>query len=130
ASVTSGVSQTRLTPCTREDRGMRQKMGLPAWAACYEGHSVIRLDDIALQHGRQVLFVGASAVIHRGEHVGLVGPNGAGKSTLFRLITKAEEPDRSEEHTSELQSLAYLVCRLLLEKKNKKMQKFCSDDML
>src|SRR2546425_6742186 len=28
---------------------------------------------------------------------------------------------RSEEHTSELQSLAYLVCRLLLEKKKKKM---------
>src|SRR2546425_2418141 len=27
--------------------------------------------------------------------------------------------DRSEEHTSELQSLAYLVCRLLLEKKKK-----------
>src|SRR5205823_12728452 len=27
---------------------------------------------------------------------------------------------RSEEHTSELQSLAYLVCRLLLEKKNNK----------
>src|SRR2546425_7937692 len=31
-----------------------------------------------------------------------------------RLLT------RSEEHTSELQSLAYLVCRLLLEKKKKK----------
>src|SRR5687767_15675092 len=30
---------------------------------------------------------------------------------------------RSEEHTSELQSLAYLVCRLLLEKKNKLMIK-------
>src|SRR2546425_8696729 len=28
-------------------------------------------------------------------------------------------PVRSEEHTSELQSLAYLVCRLLLEKKKK-----------
>src|SRR5687767_15336281 len=28
---------------------------------------------------------------------------------------------RSEEHTSELQSLAYLVCRLLLEKKNKEI---------
>src|SRR2546425_5190043 len=27
---------------------------------------------------------------------------------------------RSEEHTSELQSLAYLVCRLLLEKKNQR----------
>src|SRR5687767_13259026 len=30
---------------------------------------------------------------------------------------------RSEEHTSELQSLAYLVCRLLLEKKNKHRSK-------
>src|SRR2546425_6249921 len=29
---------------------------------------------------------------------------------------------RSEEHTSELQSLAYLVCRLLLEKKKKTRQ--------
>src|SRR2546425_7428630 len=35
----------------------------------------------------------------------------------------AHDPDRehrSEEHTSELQSLAYLVCRLLLEKKKNK----------
>src|SRR2546425_9149940 len=30
-----------------------------------------------------------------------------------------EVKKRSEEHTSELQSLAYLVCRLLLEKKKK-----------
>src|SRR2546425_7145877 len=30
------------------------------------------------------------------------------------------ERHRSEEHTSELQSLAYLVCRLLLEKKKRK----------
>src|SRR2546425_12460045 len=29
------------------------------------------------------------------------------------------QKQRSEEHTSELQSLAYLVCRLLLEKKKK-----------
>src|SRR2546425_9553388 len=33
--------------------------------------------------------------------------------------------NRSEEHTSELQSLAYLVCRLLLEKKKKKMCRSC-----
>src|SRR5205823_11032079 len=32
-------------------------------------------------------------------------------------------PERSEEHTSELQSLAYLVCRLLLEKKKKKKKR-------
>src|SRR3712207_8825351 len=32
----------------------------------------------------------------------------------------SEVDPRSEEHTSELQSRQYLVCRLLLEKKNKK----------
>src|SRR5437764_8200307 len=35
----------------------------------------------------------------------------------------AARPDRSEEHTSELQSPMYLVCRLLLEKKKKYKQK-------
>src|SRR2546425_7265796 len=34
--------------------------------------------------------------------------------------------ERSEEHTSELQSLAYLVCRLLLEKKKKKIRTMLS----
>src|SRR5438046_3579004 len=36
--------------------------------------------------------------------------------------TKSPEEIRSEEHTSELQSLTNLVCRLLLEKKKKKNQ--------
>src|SRR3989441_6775559 len=38
---------------------------------------------------------------------------------LLALVVAADEAARSEEHTSELQSLAYLVCRLLLEKKKK-----------
>src|SRR2546425_6881282 len=37
-----------------------------------------------------------------------------------RMATSSPRPSgRSEEHTSELQSLAYLVCRLLLEKKKR-----------
>src|SRR2546425_8078686 len=36
--------------------------------------------------------------------------------------------DRSEEHTSELQSLAYLVCRLLLEKK-KQLTNHTNDEL-
>src|SRR3712207_8446229 len=35
-----------------------------------------------------------------------------------------ERNQRSEEHTSELQSRQYLVCRLLLEKKTDKIKKF------
>src|SRR2546425_1532890 len=37
------------------------------------------------------------------------------------LSAEASYVTRSEEHTSELQSLAYLVCRLLLEKKKKRI---------
>src|SRR5438477_5511869 len=38
-------------------------------------------------------------------------------------LPHAGEPERSEEHTSELQSHVNLVCRLLLEKKKKKRKK-------
>src|SRR2546422_8463849 len=35
--------------------------------------------------------------------------------------SQSQSPTRSEEHTSELQSRLHLVCRLLLEKKNKEL---------
>src|SRR3712207_8355706 len=57
------------------------------------------------------------------------GPSSAAKtasSTAARSRTRRDRSivaNRSEEHTSELQSRQYLVCRLLLEKKkNKKTQ--------
>src|SRR2546425_8376152 len=42
------------------------------------------------------------------------------------MVAPAQVSVRSEEHTSELQSLAYLVCRLLLEKKKKKTRAILS----
>src|SRR2546425_4720000 len=42
---------------------------------------------------------------------------GAGLELRAQVSDVEEDRHRSEEHTSELQSLAYLVCRLLLEKK-------------
>src|SRR2546425_7271797 len=59
----------------------------------------------------------------------LVGPTASeGVAQFFDGLAKQQgvspaelERQRSEEHTSELQSLAYLVCRLLLEKKKKKI---------
>src|SRR3989441_3420371 len=55
---------------------------------------------VQLKPGETVLILGATGV--------------AGK-----LAIQIAKHLRSEEHTSELQSLAYLVCRLLLEKKKK-----------
>src|SRR3712207_7481961 len=42
-----------------------------------------------------------------------------GGTSIQELATLIKEIRRSEEHTSELQSRQYLVCRLLLEKKKK-----------
>src|SRR2546425_3023100 len=54
-----------------------------------------------------------------GDAAGLVVVHqGVGGARRQRL--RPQPATRSEEHTSELQSLAYLVCRLLLEKKKKK----------
>src|SRR3712207_8939986 len=44
--------------------------------------------------------------------------SGLKTSFLYNMRKWVEEDSRSEEHTSELQSRQYLVCRLLLEKKN------------
>src|SRR3712207_7741166 len=43
-----------------------------------------------------------------------------GSSARWRRAELSSSSSRSEEHTSELQSRQYLVCRLLLEKKKKK----------
>src|SRR3712207_9240832 len=57
------------------------------------------------QHGREA-----------GPHAFGVGDRGA---VLGAHVVPEGLQDRSEEHTSELQSRQYLVCRLLLEKKKK-----------
>src|SRR3712207_7947701 len=46
------------------------------------------------------------------------GGLGLAGEDVHGLGEEGEQPPRSEEHTSELQSRQYLVCRLLLEKKN------------
>src|SRR3712207_7728907 len=49
----------------------------------------------------------------------LLGLQSYGHRPRNRTLRKTSEKNRSEEHTSELQSRQYLVCRLLLEKKKK-----------
>src|SRR5437899_3822973 len=49
----------------------------------------------------------------------LVAMSGGVDSSVAAATSRPERAPRSEEHTSELQSLRHLVCRLLLEKKKK-----------
>ncbi|MEY3082862.1 MAG: hypothetical protein RJA94_2847 [Pseudomonadota bacterium] len=68
---------------------------------------MIRIDNVSKQNGHQLLFIEASAALHRGEKVGLVGPNGAGKTTLFRMITGQEEPDEGQVSVDRGISIGY-----------------------
>src|SRR3712207_7090908 len=64
------------------------------------------IDERALDHGQR---------LHRlGDRLGAVA---AGHAADLVALDHARSFRRSEEHTSELQSRQYLVCRLLLEKK-------------
>src|SRR5439155_19252475 len=51
-----------------------------------------------------------------------LGPARARRRGRPRLVRAARPDQRSEEHTSELQSRGHLVCRLLLEKKKESAQ--------
>ncbi len=68
---------------------------------------MIRFDNVSLQHGQQILFIEASAALHKGEKVGLVGPNGSGKSTLFRCVVKEETPDEGQVSIDRGVSIGY-----------------------
>src|SRR5690554_7368103 len=71
------------------------------------------------QHdGGTVGIVGANVVAVVAPHVLVAHPDVG--LNVFQQVPQVNGPvGRSEEHTSELQSRPHLVCRLLLEKKNK-----------
>src|SRR2546429_4102699 len=80
--------------------------------ACTFVIQFVRLSHVSLvkhiRAGKRVLL--RKLVVHLGRKIVL---------RRYRLPCKCE---RSEEHTSELQSRLHLVCRLLLEKKKKKKE--------
>src|SRR2546426_6875925 len=62
-------------------------------------------------------FSDAAGAARLGEKVAACYVETYGDEPFIRLLDGKALPDRSEEHTSELQSPCNLVCRLLLEKK-------------
>src|SRR2546425_8996361 len=71
---------------------------------------------------------GLAARLHAGAPEGAAAGAAEGGAAVPAELSQAlqhieQQLQRSEEHTSELQSLAYLVCRLLLEKKKLKIHR-------
>src|SRR2546425_1737443 len=108
---------------------LRNKYAGRAQARCqrrrwFRDERLFRLDRLRAVRAEMDLRPGNRSCPH--QHVGQVQIHsdsqiGCGCALIDRLlrIVGTRRP-RSEEHTSELQSLAYLVCRLLLEKKKER----------
>src|SRR2546425_3191707 len=107
ARSASKARTTTTTPpasASRFRRNARQKPLTRSPAPPARGHSDPRIDH---------------TVGEVGDQVGAQGERGHDDEVAHdhRIVALEHRLHRSEEHTSELQSLAYLVCRLLLEKK-------------
>src|SRR3712207_8220508 len=84
------------------------------YTTLFRSPNVFAAGDCARWHNR--LFDLDDDAIMRVEHWTNAAEQGAAAARNV-LAQLSGEPLRSEEHTSELQSRQYLVCRLLLEKK-------------
>lgn len=55
--------------------------------------NLIKLENLQLHHGEQVIFDGLSLLVKKGDRLCLIGRNGAGKSTLLKTLEGIVEPD-------------------------------------
>src|SRR2546430_9790900 len=93
--------------------------------------ALLEAKGLHAQYGWTKVLHGIDFAVQEGGITTILGANGAGKTTTLRAVcgmvrTAGEirfDAQRSEEHTSELQSQSNLVCRLLLEKKKKSHDK-------
>src|SRR5438045_654272 len=102
------------------------KIGLFGGAGVGKTVNMLELiNNIATQHSGLSVFAGVGERTREGNdfyhemtEAGVVKLDNLTESKVAMVFGQMNEP-RSEEHTSELQSLRHLVCRLLLEKKQK-----------
>src|SRR3712207_7599787 len=90
------------------------------YTTLFRSHLLGRLEiSFAVGEQLETSFPDRAFVTHAGEHVLQHAPAGV-------VVVNRVGRDRSEEHTSELQSRQYLVCRLLLEKKTEVLVDYLS----
>lgn len=79
-----------------EARRATGTVAISANAADRSGKLVVELKSVAKSWDGNRVVDDFSAIIRRGDRVGLIGPNGAGKTTLIGLITGRVAPDEGE----------------------------------
>ena len=70
---------------------------------------MIKLRNIALRRGTQLLFQNVSIDMHDGESIGLVGDNGSGKTSLISMLLDEIHPDQGELYLPRGMRLAHVA---------------------
>lgn len=70
---------------------------------------MIRVSNISVQYGDDILFNNISFQASPDERIGLTGKNGAGKSTLLKIIAKNNNPDTGNIDTPNNYTIGYLA---------------------
>ena len=71
------------------------------------GKKVIEVDNICFGYGEKQIIKNFSALIQRGDKIGLIGANGAGKSTLLKLLLQQIEPNSGTVEQGTKLEIAY-----------------------
>ncbi len=74
-------------------RDVLGKVNLQLDAGERSGKIVAELTNVSKSFGNNVIIRDFSAILQRGDRIGLIGPNGAGKTTLIKLMLADLEPD-------------------------------------
>jgi ATP-binding cassette subfamily F protein 3 len=82
--------------------------------------SIVRLEGVRREIGDLVILDSVSAVLARGDRVGLVGANGAGKTTLLEIIRGREEADAGVVHIAKGLRLGLLAQEANLDERFRK----------
>ena len=87
-----------------ERRAQAGSVRMLAQEAEKTGRLVIRAREISFSYGSSPIFQQFSALISRGDRIGIVGPNGSGKTTLLRTLLGELRPDEgSVRHGTNIQ---------------------------
>jgi ABC transport system ATP-binding/permease protein len=100
----------RLESLRREREARRDRMGevrLAIDSGERSGKLVAELKDVSKSYDGRPIVSGLTAIIARGDRIGLIGPNGAGKSTLLKLILGELAPDAGSVRLGTQLKVAY-----------------------
>jgi ATP-binding cassette subfamily F protein uup len=90
-----------------ERRGQSGQLMLSQQDITKSGKQVLLAEDLTLCLGGQTLIEHFSAVVQRGDKVGIVGPNGCGKSTLIRCLLGEIQPSSGRVEQGTQLEIAY-----------------------